>query len=239
MAKLPGFYFYPGDWLRDAVSGCSLAAQGLWLRMMLLGHDSGRYGYLCNQDGVAIPPDSIAQRCGCSLEQYTSLLAELERAGIPSRSSTGVLYSRRMVKDDEKRAMGAERQRNFKKRKKEGNASVTREKRKGNAFYEREIEIENERGVGISRKGKGTYEEVCLFCDELKLPPSDAEYFFNHWESNGWMNAGKPMKDWKGTIRAWKAAGHLPSQKNGPPPVQASLGVTMEDLERKYLRKKT
>ena len=139
MAKLPGFIFYPGDWLRDSVSGCSLEAQGLWLRMMIIGHDSDRYGYLAS-NGVAIPAGSIAQRCGCTLPQYTTLLAELTAAGVPSRTPEGIIYSRRMVKDAQKREQGAERQRNFKKRKKEGNASVTQKKRSGNAFYEYEIE---------------------------------------------------------------------------------------------------
>ena len=40
MAKLPYIQLYPGDWLRDSVAGCSLAAQGLWLRMMFVMHDS-------------------------------------------------------------------------------------------------------------------------------------------------------------------------------------------------------
>jgi hypothetical protein len=40
MSKRPSFQFYPGDWLRDSVAGCSLAAQGLWLRVMILAHDT-------------------------------------------------------------------------------------------------------------------------------------------------------------------------------------------------------
>lgn len=107
-AKLPAIQFYPGDWLRDPVSGCSLAAQGLWLRMMFLGHDSDRYGYL-GLDGAPIPPGSIARRCGCTLEQYTSLLAELDEAGVPSRTPEGVIFSRRMVRDAQIRKSNAER----------------------------------------------------------------------------------------------------------------------------------
>lgn len=207
MANLPGFIFYPGDWLRDAVSGCSLEAQGLWLRMMIIGHDSDRYGYL-SMNGVAIPAGSIAQRCGCTLPQYTTLLAELTAAGVPSRTPEGIIYSRRMVKDAQKREQGAERQRKFKKLKKEGNASVTPKKLSGNAFYENE----NESVVSLNSKRKANYEEVNTFCSELNLPTCDSEYLFNHWEGNGWTNGGKPIEDWKRTVRAWKAAGHLPSQ---------------------------
>ena len=107
--KRPSFQFYPGDWVRDSVSGCSLAAQGLWLRMMIVAHDSERYGYL-EQNGAPMPPDSIARRCGCeSAEQYSALLSELREAGVPSRTEKGVIFSRRMVRDEalrEARAAG-------------------------------------------------------------------------------------------------------------------------------------
>jgi hypothetical protein len=101
--KLPAIHFFPGDWLRDNVAGCSLAAQGLWLRMIILMHDSERYGHLC-LSGSPIPSESLARRCGCdSLTQFDALLAELDAAAVPSRTNKGVIYSRRMVRDDKKR----------------------------------------------------------------------------------------------------------------------------------------
>lgn len=103
MGKLPAFQFYPGDWLQDPISGCSLAAQGLWLRMMFIAHNSDRYGYLA-LDGKPLSPEAIARRCGCSLEQYLPLLDELDGASIPSRTKAGVIFSRRMVRDAETRA---------------------------------------------------------------------------------------------------------------------------------------
>lgn len=101
--KLPYIKFYPGDWLRDNVAGCSLAAQGLWLRMMFLAHDSDRYGHLSVGE-IPMPPEQIARRCGATLEQYESLLAELTATSVPSRTPEGVIFSRRMVKDEEDRA---------------------------------------------------------------------------------------------------------------------------------------
>lgn len=101
--KLPAIHLYPGDWLRDNVAGCSLAAQGLWLRLMFLMHDSDRYGYL-SMNGLVIPSESLARRCGCdSLNQYENLLTELRCAGVPEVTKEGVIFSRRMVRDDKKR----------------------------------------------------------------------------------------------------------------------------------------
>lgn len=144
MGRLPAFQFYPGDWLRDNVAGCSLAAQGLWLRMMIVAHDSEPYGHLPYSDAM------IARRCGCSLEEYETLTAELFAAGVPSRTTDGVIYSRRMVRDDEERRKTKKRVEKFRKNKAKSdsetvensdclqqdtscNAQVTPEKRDGNS----------------------------------------------------------------------------------------------------------
>lgn len=60
---------------------------------------------------------------------------------------------------------------------------------------------------------RGTLEEITAFCRTLGLPASDAESIFHKWEGNGWTNGPRPIKDWQATIRSWKAAGYLPSQK--------------------------
>jgi hypothetical protein len=59
------------------------------------------------------------------------------------------------------------------------------------------------------------------FTKSLGLPDSDGESCYWKWEGNGWTNGNKPIKDWKATVRSWKAARYLPSQASAafPPPV--------------------
>jgi hypothetical protein len=109
MGKLPAIWLYPGDWLQDEIAGCSLAAQGLLLRMMFIGHSSTRYGYLVNSDGAAIPPESIARRCGCTPEQYATLLIELDSVGKLNRTPEGIVFIKRMVRDAASREQGKNR----------------------------------------------------------------------------------------------------------------------------------
>jgi hypothetical protein len=109
--SLPWLQFFPSDWLSDSVAGCCLAAQGLWFRMLFVAHNSQRYGYL-EADGKAIPDEQLARRCGCAnVEEYRNLLAELFDAGVPSRTAEGVIYCRRMVRDQIEREGAAERKR--------------------------------------------------------------------------------------------------------------------------------
>ena len=56
-------------------------------------------------------------------------------------------------------------------------------------------------------------ESVKLACDKTGVCESDAIWFWNKCQANGWTNGGRPIKSWPHTIAAWKAAGYLPSQK--------------------------
>jgi hypothetical protein len=79
---------------------------------------------------------------------------------------------------------------------------LSEEKRSG----KREVE-----GPGKARAN--TRDEVIAYCRERHLSDSDGAFLWEKWEANDWTNSGNKIKDWKGTIRAWKEAGYLPSQK--------------------------
>jgi len=55
--------------------------------------------------------------------------------------------------------------------------------------------------------------EVEEFCISLGLPSSDGESTWFKWVGTGFFNGKAAIKDWKATIRGWKAAGWMPSQK--------------------------
>lgn len=49
-----------------------------------------------------------------------------------------------------------------------------------------------------------TFAEVKLFFEEKDTPLSEAERFFDHYESNGWLVGGKSkMKNWEAAARNW------------------------------------
>ena len=88
--------------------------------MICVMHTSQPYGQL-EINGRPIPDELMFRRCGCvSVEEYRSLLAELFSAGVPSRTPEGVIYSRRMVRDQQERDSAADRQRSHR-----SHASVT------------------------------------------------------------------------------------------------------------------
>ncbi len=108
-AKLPYLQFFPDDWLSDEkLRLCSLAARGLWIDLLSLMHKQDRRGYLQQVSGQPLSPEQISRLTGCSVEEVSPLLRELINSGAASVSSDGVIYSRRMVRDEEIRLIRAE-----------------------------------------------------------------------------------------------------------------------------------
>ncbi len=97
----PWMKFYPTDWRADpALRMCSVGARGLWIEMLCVMHEAEPRGSLL-VNGKPVSDRQLAGLCGCSPDEIAALLAELEDAGVFSREE-GVIFSRRMRRDDEK-----------------------------------------------------------------------------------------------------------------------------------------
>jgi hypothetical protein len=108
----PWFKFYPTDWKADdRLRMCSAGARGLWVEMLCICHQAKPYGYLL-VSGQAPTETQLGVLTGIPSEQVSSLLAELETAGVFSRTQKSVIYSRRMVRDEKKSAINRENGKN-------------------------------------------------------------------------------------------------------------------------------
>lgn len=100
--RKPWMKFYPADWQSDeGVRSCSLAARGLWVEMLAIMHKAEPVGHLLVSGR---PPTTrvLAVLCGASVKETERHLSELEDAQVFSRTDDGVIFSRRMVRDEQK-----------------------------------------------------------------------------------------------------------------------------------------
>lgn len=81
---------------------CSYAARGLWADLLGLMHEAEPYGHLLI-NGIAPNAKQIAGLLGGSEKEVKMLLSELRTAGVYSEADNGVIVSRRMIRDHEKR----------------------------------------------------------------------------------------------------------------------------------------
>lgn len=213
MAKSPSFQFYPGDWLRNDVSGCSLEAQGLWLRLMIIMHDAQIYGQLV-LNNAPMPPEFVAKKIGISCKKYSNLLAELDFAGVINRKENGIIYSGRMERDEILRQQNRERQGRYRdNHPDESNGKVTDDvthpSRSGNGNSNGALHSSSSTTTTTAKKPKlsdsewleslqqnSAYEKL-----EIKTEYAKAEVWC---EANsrqctrrffvGWLNRAKPMR---------------------------------------------
>lgn len=103
--KKPWFKFFPADWRADqALRLCSPASRGLWMECMCLMHEAKPYGHLL-VNGKSLTDAQLAIQTGIPHDQITSLIGELETAGVFSRNSDGVIFSRKMTRSAKRAAI--------------------------------------------------------------------------------------------------------------------------------------
>jgi hypothetical protein len=89
--------FFWQDWESDeSLKLCSLAAQGLWMRMLCVCAKGE--GYL-QVNGKPLRDEALAMVVGRPLEEIKPLLEELADAGVFSFDRRNRIYSRRMIRD--------------------------------------------------------------------------------------------------------------------------------------------
>lgn len=74
-------------------------------------------------------------------------------------------------------------------------------------------------------------EEVEDFAVSIGCLPGQGTAAFWKWQGNGWINGKAAIKDWRATVRAWKAQGFGPFKDEAAKPVQVSFAL--QDKERK------
>lgn len=104
----PSSTFYWKDYENDeGLRVSSLAAQGLWMRLLCVAAKADPYGYVLI-NGCEIGVTGVARLGSVTETEAATLLDELERNGVFSRDRKGRIYSRRMVKESAVRKKAVE-----------------------------------------------------------------------------------------------------------------------------------
>ena len=99
--RKPWLKWYPADWRDIRLRRCSLEARGLLIELIGIMHEAEPYGHIVINGQV--PSDAeIGRIIGVDTRIVRRLTTALIEAGVLSRTTEGVVYSRRMVRDHEK-----------------------------------------------------------------------------------------------------------------------------------------
>jgi hypothetical protein len=229
--KNPWFKFYPQDWRGDPkLRICSLGARGLWIEMCAVMHESDPYGHLTIND-KQITDAQLSAVVGGDVGTVSTLLNELEDAGVFSRNRKGIIYSRRMVNDNKKAKTAR------KNGKSGGNPSLSKQRdispldnlpvkpqipETRSQIKEDSKESlkkpENKHGTRIPNDWRPSAADTEYAAGKGFTDTGDlAEQFFDYWTAESGSKATK--RDWSAAWRTWvrndiKFNGH-PAERTG------------------------
>jgi hypothetical protein len=217
--KLPALQFYPADWRKDpGVQSLSRHDKSVWFDMLCIMHESDERGVLLLA-GKPMPEEALARILNLDNQEVKQILSTLLTYGVASqRQEDGAIYCRRMVRDENliqiRRSAGKMGGNPLLLKQNPKQKPTTPVKQKptpssSSSFSSSEVTIL----TNSNSKAKCTLDEAKAFAVEIGMPESDGEASWHKWEGNGWKNGGNAVKDWKATLRSWKASGYLPSQK--------------------------
>lgn len=101
--KLPAIQFYPGDWRKDpGIQALDFETRGIWFEMLCLMSESAERGKLL-LNGAAMPVSALAKVLGITDKALQAALDKLLSYGVAGRDETGIIFNRRMIRDEEER----------------------------------------------------------------------------------------------------------------------------------------
>lgn len=134
-------------------------------------------------------------------------------------------YYRGLRNDDDRREQNRVAQERYRQRQ---SSSVSQRKPRSAKTSQRQANPSASASVSssVSKKKTESTEEVIQYGISIGLTEEDGKWFWEKCEGCGWKNSGKPIEDWKATMRSWKLVGTIfPSHKQKPTNGQRSMSA--------------
>ena len=221
----------------------------IYLKMQILSLENGGKLYFDGlEDSFA---EELALALDESVNNIQMTLAFMQRAGLIEQRAADEFFMPEVLLSIGSETSAASRMRKMRERNKvtseRNNVTPMLQDRYGDIELdielelesdielESEIESEKESAAGepaapnaknekkkSTRFVKPTIEQVRAYCEKIQSS-IDADYFYDHYEANGWKVGGKaPMKDWQATVRNWERNGYSSGRKEKKPNVDMS-----------------
>ena len=205
--KLPAIQFYVGDWRKDpGVQSLDYFSRGVWFEILLFMHESEQRGLLL-LNGSPPTTEQLAQMLGLTSSKTEQTLAKLIANGVAStEQNSGALMCRKMYNLHEVRARAGRI-----------GGSKAQAKLKQAVKQTRSPSFSSSFSSSISKQKDRSLSEIREFFKTKGSKESEADKFFNFYESNGWRVGKNPMKNWRAAAAGWiNRSGPTPA-KNGQP----------------------
>lgn len=193
--KLPWMKWFTGAWLTDpAVTMCQPATRGIWADMLSVMHEQGRQGV------ITATREQLARLSRCSVPELDQALTDLTlnlAAHVTVRNDIVTVLNRRMYREHKLR--DGTRLRVSRYRGNDPcNAHVTPKRL--------EVRGKSTEDNTPTPPSPPTLDQVKTKAAFVGCPPAEAERFWNHFESSGWVDKnGNAVVKWEAKLATWTA----------------------------------
>lgn len=198
MSKLPAIQFYPGDWRKDpGVQALDYEHRGVWFEILLLMHESDQRGRLL-LNGKPMPEEALARTLGLDKQKLSKIVSTLLEYGVASQDSDGVIFSKRMVKDEDIRQKRAVAGKKGGKRSKPPSKPEAKPEAKRGSSYSSSISSSN-KDINDRPEHWPSEKEWMDYCKNHGFHPDYAKDQFDKHEAVGWVTLQNqtPIQDWQ------------------------------------------
>jgi uncharacterized protein YdaU (DUF1376 family) len=186
MAKDPAFLFYPGDYVSGTM-GMTFEEKGAYMDLLMLQFNRGHMNTHMIQHTIG----HLWEQVKCKFIQ----------------DDEGLWYNVRLDFEKEKRkTFTASRRNNMKPKDKPSYESTYETHMQHHMDSHMENENENINKDINTNKSKCNFEEALEYISirlGIEQGKTEAQKFFNYYESNGWKVGKNPMKNWKAAANNW------------------------------------
>ena len=224
MNKRPSLQFYPGDWWRaNDIKGCSMSTQGVWFNILMAMWDSPEQGK------IETNLSSLCRIIGAKTREVNLFFSENKQqhfADVTECNGIVTVINRRMYADFLERNRTKERVKQHRLR--QCNADVTDEmKQDCNANVTPPSSTSTSTSLHIYTI------EQCKDVGLLAgLTEQDAEEYFNHFNSQGWVKSNnRPITNLQSHMAVWRV--NKPQFQNDNKPTKS-----ISEMHDEYIRER-
>lgn len=194
----PYFKFYVNDWLTGRIQYFTMEQQGIFVNICAMAWN----GNLPSNEDV------LAHALRVDKQMLSNCLILLKQEKIICLNDDGSIFVKFI--EEQKNTMNDVSVKRSLAGSKGGQANAKQMLSKRQAIACNQIQIQNQslkKDTIVSQKREvfqiPSIEEISKHCQE-RNNGINAEQFWNHYQSKGWMIGKNKMKDWKAAIRTWE-----------------------------------
>jgi hypothetical protein len=212
--KAPSYQMYPKDWNEDAaLKMCSLAAQGLWIRLINTSYDMPVKGvFRFNKE--PLKAQEILIMLPGNMRSKKNAFSELIKWGVIKQMDDNSFYCKRLYKDMRLREIRKEAG------SKGGNPNLVGNLVKQNLNQTPKQNLTPAASASSSSSTSVyniyTIKQVQDAAYPVGVSDKQAQEFFDHYDSQGWVKGnGQKITNLRSALSSWKNKSYQFEAKNG------------------------